>query len=250
MSSPQPIPRPAPLDQVTAESVLTRLNAEGIETLEQFAQRYAAAVRSSMSANPRLQAGLGAAFSAQPEPARKPLIHRVPSHALTVDGVSIAPHEIRRYDGKPLYFFVNAEMHAEHRFAAYTTQDQLHAAVEAHRLSSRPFAPMAATGNNTGFCFENINFSGATLKIPRMSDWWNFTLPDLTHVYRSNFLWWGWNPWNDVISSIRCEDHTLHFFEDINLSGSMLIVSPQVQLASLVPLGWNDRISSLAIGDL
>jgi hypothetical protein len=250
MNSRQPIQRPNPLDQITAEAILASLSQEGIRTLDQFAHRYADAVRASMQANPGLQSRFGPAFALPGDVAPKALKHRIPTYALTVDGVPIDPKAISKYHGQALRFFITAEMHAEHRFAAYTSEDGLKQAVEAHAALSGPILPRASTGNNTGFCFENIGFGGATLKIPRMSDWWNFTLPDLTQVYRSNFLWWGWNPWNDVISSIKSEDHTLHFFEDIHLSGSMLIVSPQVQLTSLVPLGWNDRISSLAIGDL
>lgn len=250
MSTPAKTPRPAPVDTITAEAVLALLQKEGIGNLNDFAQRYADAVRSSMSANPRLQASFGPAFAVAPEPKPKSLVHRVPTHALTVDGVSIKPNEINKFDGKPLYFFVNAEMQAENRFAAYTTQEALQQDVQSHAMRTGTFAPRASAGNNTGYCFENIGFGGATLKIPRMSDFWNFTLPDFTQVYRNCFLWWCWNPWNDIVSSVKSEDHTLHFFENINLSGSMLVVSPAVQLTSLVPLGWNDRISSLAIGDL
>jgi hypothetical protein len=250
MSSPQPIPRPDPTEKITAEAVLTLLNKEGIQTLDQFARRYADSVRSSMRSNPGLQASFGPAFAGLPAPAPKPLIHRVPTHALTVDGVQIALNDITKYNGRPLHFFVNAEMHAEKRFAAYTSEQGLKQALQTHQQKAGAIQPLTSGGNNTGYCFENIGFGGATLKIPRMSDFWNFTLPDLTKVYRNCFLWWCWNPWNDIISSVKSEDHLLRFWENINLSGSSLLIAVGVQISSLVPLGWNDRTSSIQIADL
>jgi hypothetical protein len=250
MSSPQQPQRPDPTGQITAEAVLALLNKEGIQTLDGFARRYADAVRSSMQANPSLQASFGPAFAGLPAPAQKSLIHRVPSHALTVDGIQIAPNEITKYNGRPLHFFVTAEMQAESRFAAYTSEQGLQQALRTHQEKAGAIRPLTSGGNNTGFCFENIGFGGATLKIPRMNEWWNFTLPDLTKVYIHNFLWWGWDPWNDIISSVKSEDHLLRFWENINLSGSSLLIAVGVQITSLVPLGWNDRTSSIQIADL
>lgn len=250
MSSPQLQQRPDPTAQITAEAILARLNKEGIQTLDEFARRYADAVRSSMTANPGLQASLGPAFAAHPPLAPKPLRHQVPSHALTVDGVQIAPDDITKYDGQPLHFYINAEMHAQNRFAAYTSEQGLQQALKTHQEKAGAIQPRTSAGNNTGYCFENVGFGGATLKIPRMSDFWNFSLPNLNQVYRNCFLWWCWNPWNDIISSVKSEDHLLRFWENTNLSGSSLIIAVGVQITSLVPLGWNDRTSSLQIADI
>ncbi len=80
-----------------------------------------------------------------------------------------------------------------------------------------------------------------------MNDFWNFTLPDFTQVYRNCFLWWCWNPWNDLVSSLRTEDHVVRFWENIHLQGSSITFGVWTQVPSLVPYGWNDRISSLQL---
>ena len=67
---------------------------------------------------------------------------------------------------------------------------------------------------------------------------------DLTRVSRNTVLFWS-GDWNDVISSLHTWVGTVSLFEHINQQGSSITFQPGQHIASLVPLGWNDRASTI-----
>jgi hypothetical protein len=246
------------VDDVRPDAVLDQLRRAGITTLEEFAEQYAAAVSASIAANARaadlFRPPLGLAIEGSPEkPGRTapPPIHRPPRLPLSIDGETAEADEIQRFKDTPVHLVIDKESEARGVVSGFTDpadRDEYLSAQADVQPQSQSFAATASgIANETGYCYENTGFGGAVLRIPRMSDWWNYTIDDMTRSYRSCFLFWCWNPWNDVISSVRAEYYPIRFYEHIYLQGSSLTVAPWSQWPDLGLLGWNDRISSLRI---
>lgn len=90
------------------------------------------------------------------------------------------------------------------------------------------------------FFYEHINFQGSRLILGQGRAYRN-----LTKVRMGLF-----GNWNDEISSIRRSLSTssiLRVFEHINFTGQSLTLfgDGRIEIPSLVPMGWNDRISSI-----
>ncbi len=244
------------VEDVRADVVLDQLRREGISTLEEFAERYAAAVSASIVANPRsaelFRPPVGAL---RDSPERRsssgpPPIHRPPSMPLSIDGETTEGDEIKRYKDTPVHLIVDQKTEERGVVTGFTDpadRDEYMSSVGSLPTESQSFAATSSVANETGYCYENTGFSGSVLRIPRMNDWWDYQLDDLTRTYRNCFLWWCWNPWNDIISSVRAEDHWIVVYEHIYLQGSSLSFYPWSQWPDLGLLGWNDRISSLRI---
>ena len=245
------------VDEVSADGVMEQLRSAGISTLEEFAERYAEAVSASIVANPRSAdvfrppvGGPGRGTPGTPSPGGPPPLHRPPSMPLSIDGQTTEADEIERYRDTHVHLVVDQTTEERGVVTGFTDpaeRDDYLSSEGGLQTESQSFAATSSVANETGYCYENTGFTGAVLRIPRMNDWWNYTLDDLTRSYRSCFLWWCWNPWNDVISSVRAESHWIVVYEHIYLQGSSISFAPWSQWPDLGPLGWNDRISSLRI---
>src|SRR2546427_628523 len=101
------------------------------------------------------------------------------------------------------------------------------------------------------YFYEHVNYAGAQLSVSV-----GHALSDLRKV--SFFPWW-WINWNDQISSLKpapplvftpdsSDDPLTVMYEHIDFDGSSLAFSYiPGDISSLVPYGWNDRVSSIAI---
>lgn len=50
--------------------------------------------------------------------------------------------------------------------------------------------------------------------------------------------------WNDVVSSIRVNGHSVVLFEHINFQGKSICVDHDMPQ---MPFGWNDKVSSIQV---
>jgi len=242
------------VDEVRADAVLDQLRRAGISTLEEFAEHYAAAVSASMVTNPRsadmFRPPAGQLRDLPERRTSPPPKHRPSTMPMSIDGGTPAEDEIQRYEKAHVHLVVDKQTEESGVVSGFTNpgdRDDYITGQEQPETESQSFAATSSVANDTGYCYENTGFGGSALRIPRMNDWWNYTLDDLTRYYRSCFLWWCWNPWNDIISSVRAESHWIVVYEHIYLQGSSLSFYPWSQWPDLSPLGWNDRISSLKI---
>jgi hypothetical protein len=69
-------------------------------------------------------------------------------------------------------------------------------------------------------------------------------IPDLRQVSRDCTLWWC-GDWNDQISSTAATESWVAYYWDIWYRGNVLWQQPNQAFDNLVPLGWNDQISSV-----
>jgi hypothetical protein len=96
--------------------------------------------------------------------------------------------------------------------------------------------PMAA---NFTLSWE-ANYGGFGLSLPEGFFW-----PDLSLVIRHDFGDGNRVSWNDAISSLRPTTSLCAYYENPNLSGTIRIVVPGVEMLDLDFLGFNDIISSV-----
>ena len=88
--------------------------------------------------------------------------------------------------------------------------------------------------------FEDTNYGGFGLSLPEGFFW-----PDLSLVIRHDFGYGNRVSWNDAISSLRPTTSLCAYYENPNLSGTIRIVVPGVEMLDLDFLGFNDIISSV-----
>jgi len=180
------------------------------------------------------------------------IIHRAPQVPLVLDGEVLEdPQEITEHNGKPLYYtplrtragialaaFTDpqAMISESSKLARRIAEGSIPAATSEHICTSNP----DSLGERVQF-FEHINESGDTFGL-------NGThggapgeaFSDLTEVGHGLF-----GDWNDVISSVSQLRWDVSLFEHINFKGSQLWLRGGCNTPNLVPLGWNDRASSV-----
>jgi hypothetical protein len=247
------------VDEIREDVILADLQRAGIQTLEDFARRYAEAVNASVQCNPRssdmflpaMSPALGGSRVRTPYGDTIRPNHRSPRVRFRIDGTIHEPEDIESYADTPLHLVIDQNTPRQDSVTGFTDpsslQDHLLGVDLLQREASAFAASAGSLSNETGYCYEHPGFTGAVLRIPRMNEWWNFSLPDLTRLYRSCFLFWCWDPWNDIISSVRAQYYPIRLFEHINFAGSSLTVAPWSEYNNLADLGWNDRVSSLSI---
>ncbi|MFI9592920.1 hypothetical protein [Nonomuraea sp. NPDC052265] len=202
--------------------VLALLRDHGITTLEALVAK---AVRAPRSAPPVPMDPARAL--ARPKPAR-PLTHPAPAMAVVVDGVEHDPADLARFDGRPLTYLYHPE-----RLTALTDDTALNGALWA---SARLRDPRPATQGEVQM-FEHVEYAGDWFWCPARLGY-----NDLTDVHHGPL---HLHDWNDVISSIGGTNCTVRYYEHINFGGSSILVAPFSDIPTLVPSGWNDRISSV-----
>jgi hypothetical protein len=245
------------VDDVREEVILEELRRAGITSFEELARAYAAAVSASVATD-RISAERFLAPVAGP-PARSrrsssaagalPIKRRPRTVPLVIDGDTFGPDEDGAFENTPLHLVIDDEAETRGTVIGFTDVAGVDEQLASAGAASAAAAATAAgdVSNETGHCYEHINFSGAVLRIPRMNEWWSFSMPDLTRVYRSCFLWWCSGPWNDIISSVRTQNYSIRFYEHIQFQGSSLTISYWNGYSNLGALGWNDRISSFSL---
>ncbi|MEU5861209.1 MULTISPECIES: hypothetical protein [unclassified Nonomuraea] len=204
--------------------VLALLRDHGITTLEALVAK---AVRAPRSAQPVPMDPARALTRPKPAPAR-PVTHPAPAMAVVVDGVEHDPADLTRFDGRPLTYLYHPE-----RLTALTDDTALNGALWA---SAQLRDPRPATQGEVQM-FEHVEYAGDWLWCPARRG-----LNDLTDVYHGPL---HLHDWNDVISSMGGTNCTVRYYEHINFGGSSILVAPFSDIPTLVPSGWNDRISSV-----
>ncbi len=239
-----------------AQRILEELKSRKIRTLEEFAAAYAEATRN-----------VDPAQLVPPEPVWK----KVPKGLFDNGpgtGAPVTPKKPILLEGKsyrtraqigsaPLHFCIGTEGKANGKLLAFSSSEAMAehlkrtARPEAQSRTARP-EPQSRTAfvespTNTGYCYENRDFGGARLRIPDTRELWDFGLEDLRKVYRNNFLFWGWDSWNNVITSVVSKRRALHLFSGVDFTGDSLLVQQGQQIADLADFGFNNRASSLKV---
>ncbi|GAA3250204.1 hypothetical protein [Nonomuraea helvata] len=206
--------------------VLALLRDQGITTLETLVSKAVNAPRSA----PPVKMDTAQALSRPKAASSQPVTHPAPAMAVVVDGVEHDPRDLSRFDGRPLTYIYGTE-----RLVALTDDSALNGALWA-ASQLRAADPRPATQGEVQM-FEHVDYAG---------DWFwcgaHQAYNDLTSVHHGPL---HLHDWNDVISSMGSTNNAVRYYEHINFGGSSLFVQPFSDIPTLVPSGWNDRISSV-----
>lgn len=246
------------------KEILARLQAEGVETTEKLVDRLLAS-RHSHDLKPNNEIGFGSIFAsvnARPK-GQKPINYQPPKVPLYIDGVSVDPKDISRFDAQPLEFVATKltdgtlALHAstgtpildymKSAYAAAVLTSIAEPDLSRSRMSALTQTPSRLDAGpgpgpyNYGQVqvFSDIEFSG---------DWtWcaaGQRIPDLRQVNRNCTLWWC-DDWNDVISSSAATELWVAYYWDIWFQGSILWQPPLTPFDDFRKFGWNDQVSSI-----
>jgi hypothetical protein len=177
-------------------------------------------------------------------PARRPpgvILHRVPEVPVVIDGEDMEPKAVRDFINQPLHTVLDQEAQDGGSLKIFPRWQ----AARDHFLRSAPEQSSPPPQGGFVNLYENINFAGCEWHYPE----WNGTLGDFRK------LWCGWSWWytaDNRVSSVDCfishppgGKSAVILCEFFNLGGSWFWIPGELQVASLVPFGWNDRASSL-----
>ncbi|GAA5082488.1 hypothetical protein HNP84_009929 [Thermocatellispora tengchongensis] len=215
---------------LTEADVLALLRDQGITTLEALVSRAVGAPRSAAPVRPDAAQALSG-FRAAPA---QPVTHPAPAMAVVVDGVEHDPRDLSRFDGRPLTYIYGTE-----RLAALTDDSALNGALWAAshlRGAGAERDPRPPTQGEVQM-FEHVDYAGDWFWCPARAAY-----NDLTNVYHGPL---HLHDWNDTISSMGGTNCAVRYYEHINFGGSSLLVPAFTDVPTLVPSGWNDRISSV-----
>jgi hypothetical protein len=242
-------------NEMSREEVIKKLHAEGVDTVEKLVDRLLA-----FRAEPP-HSTMTPIESVLPRkdltPAELKNIHYTPPQVpLYIDGFSVEPAAISRFDGQVLNFVIAKLPGGKGQTAlhAFTGSDHISFLKGAHADSF-----FSGSGLTTGTedpaqlpldapysvgqvqVFQDINYQ---------SNWTWFRAssyllyPDLRRISRGCVLWWC-GDWNDQISSMGATNTKVIYFADINFAGPTLTVYPYTPVPDLRVYGWNDVISSV-----
>ena len=182
--------------------------------------------------------------------------HKVPRMPIMIDQAKANPMDVRAFLGKPLHTVVDADAFDGKMLQVFTskkTADEFArssaAAGKNKRRAGTPeptLTPGVPPDGGYIELFEHVDFGGCSWYIPE--PYHNHTVPNYADLWACGFLWWGWKNANNTVSSIDVlvSADLVTFFDlpGIDLSGSTLTVPGDSWIPSLVPFGFNDRISS------
>ncbi|GLY25929.1 hypothetical protein Misp04_56600 [Micromonospora sp. NBRC 101691] len=192
----------------------------------------------------------------------RPIVHRVPRVPITIDGRSVSPDTITRYNGQPLYMAALPEG----RLAVFTRPADFERFVTgrggpAHALA-KPVRNVDPRTPGRGWGFVE---AGKEATDPSLQEWPYTGSVLWEHMHLGGYgLWvedgWGYadlskvsmpclfcGSYNDKASSVWASAVSYLFvWEHANYSGSMLWWPPGTTQNYLEAIGWNDRISSFA----
>jgi hypothetical protein len=244
-------------DRPSRGEAIEALRAEGVDTVEGLVDRLLA-FRHPL---PRLTRGESVLARTEAQPATlENIYYQPPQVPLYVDGVSVDPADISRFNGQVLNFVVTkSTLHA------FTGNDHITflKGAYADSLASRSslatamrYPMTAAAGPRASTTADLLTFdcpfSYGQVQMFQDIDYGNnwFWLgansvdQDLRFIERGCFLWWC-GDWNDQISSMGATDTKVIYYWDINFSGPTLTVYPYFCVPDLRVYGWNDEISSI-----
>jgi hypothetical protein len=181
-----------------------------------------------------------------------PLTHQVPHVPVLLDGVMLDdPEKVTTYNGTPLYYTPIGSFPTV-ALAAFTKREAMLGAEGDARLSLEVgfadavievpiFGPITIPTVDEVRFFEHTYRRGAQLTLAP-----NRAYRDLTGLsFGGGPFGIGSSSWNDAISSTSACRFAVSLFEHTNYGGSELRVPAGANAADLVPLGWNDRASSV-----
>jgi hypothetical protein len=149
----------------------------------------------------------------------------VPTVPLLIDGVRLAPKEISRFDGKPLYLFV--DQRTPDLLVGFTNESQAKAELTHRSAAARP---MVAGQSITIYSGDEGRDDAQTIQ----SGW---SVNNLAGVARGCGLFGCAGDWNDVISSALMNGNAT-FYADPNFGGGWLSMWG----------GWNWRFNMSTYG--
>ena len=179
--------------------------------------------------------------------------HKVPRMPIMIDQAKANPMDVRAFLGKPLHTVVDADALDGKMLQIFTSKETADGfarstALAAKKKQSETPRPTLTDGvpPDGGYIelFEHIDFGGCSWYIPE--PYHNHTVPNYGDLW-CGILWWAKNA-NNTVSSIDVlvSADLVTFFDLINInpSGSTITFPGNSWITSLVPWGWNDRISS------
>ncbi len=258
------------------ETMLAAFEAEGIRSLEDFAERLTTALRDPKGLPQRVPyEGL----FAEPTPPQvlATIEHPVPRVPFVVDGVVHDPKDIVRYNGQELSFIPQEGgtellvLTDKSVWAPLTRTALLSRAVargltaDSHRLGAQ------SVGGPSDTTLLNLAMPDNTDGVPRAmgppvpdpAPPWTAGFTDINFgghglsfqpgESRRNLLEVGVWPWlddfNDKFSSLHRTTSLCTAFDHIHFQGDLLWCGPSHHnFLNLIDLGWNDRISSFING--
>jgi hypothetical protein len=185
-----------------------------------------------------------------------PRRHKVPRMPIMIDDAKANPMDVRSFVGKPLHTVVDDDALDGKMLQIFTSNDMAESFARSSLLSAKSkrqaatpeptLTPGITPGQGYIDLFEHIDFGGCEWHIPENSN--NGTVGRYADLW-CGILWWAKNADNRVSSAdVAVSADLVVFFdlEGINLIGgsATLLVPGNAWIPSLVPFGWNDRISS------
>jgi hypothetical protein len=255
-------------DEMSQSEVIEKLQAEGVDPVQKLVDRLLA----FRAISPRSTTAPGESLLARREPTPEELksIHYTPPQVpLYVDGVSIEPAAISRFDGQILNFVIAKPPGGEGKapLHAFTGNDHVgflkgayaDAVFSGSGLATgtgssttapadSPLDPLADSPFDVPYSvgqvqvFQDINYGNNWTWFAANS---YLLYPDLRWISRGCFLFWCAD-WNDQISSMGATNTKVIYFADVNFGGPTLTVYPNIAIPDLRIYGWNDVISSVA----
>lgn len=219
----------------------------GIISLDQAASWTVDKLQADAPAEARLPIDFDAVLDETPSELARTLEHRSPAYRVIVDGAEV--DDLATFAGQPLHFIAEPALLAEERVRAVTSlgalADALRDLVTAEssdRNESFQADGLIGTWPYDHFqpeCpfYDDAGYDGNMKLLAPGREY-----RDLTKVVRNVF----WQDWNDVISSLRPSRSVRTFWEHIQRQGSSYTLDRGWEAFNLAPVGWNDRISSIA----
>ena len=185
-----------------------------------------------------------------------PFWHRPTELTVLIDDeVEVAPGDLPRFNGTALDFVWDEDARASGVLRAFRSSAAAAEYMAGQTVPAEPpdgfpmpdpeLAPSFHAGGFHARFYEHINNGGAGLNLDL-----GHVKADLTKDWLGG-IWWWWTSWNDQISSVLGGSGWVTLWEHIYPPrygfppGSKLHVAPFQVVSSLVPLGWNDRVSAI-----
>jgi hypothetical protein len=186
--------------------------------------------------------------------------HKVPRMPIMIDQNKASPMDVREFTGRPLHTLLDTDALNSKMLQIFTSKETAEAFARSlpTRKQSSPSKTQEQTGTmqqaltagvppDGGYIdlYEDVDFGGCSW---RLLEYNSHTVGNYGSLLACGFLWWGWKNADNTASSldVRVSADLVTFFDliNINFAGSTLWVPGDAWVPSLVPHGWNDRISS------
>jgi hypothetical protein len=189
--------------------------------------------------------------------------HKVPRIPIMIDESKEDPRSVREFTGKPLHTVVDDDALNGKNLQIFTCRDKAESFAKSLRPKKRnierspkkssdqvsvaQYALTAGIPPDGGYIelYEDVEFGGCSW---RLLEYNRHAAGNYANLWSCGFLFWGWKNADNRISSmdVRLSADLVTFFDlpNLNFAGSTMWMSGDSWVPSLVPLGWNDRISS------